>query len=237
MSPSPAISLRGVDHDDPLAEIVGEDPGGLAQHRRLADAGPAHDQDRLPALDEVVDDLDRSVDGPPDPACQADDLAGPIANRADPVQGPLDPGPIVVTERPDVIDDVGDVGLGDLAVEEHHLAIREARLRPPTQVEDDLDQRLLLGESVDGRHDLGRQRREQRVQVVDRFATAIRWSHARLLRPAQRTPAGTSAGSATRTRVSFMSSVTVAIVSNPASSSRRSIGDSYVLTGTMTPWS
>ena len=45
--------VRGVDDDDALAEVVGEDAGGLAQHRRLADAGPAHDQDRLPALDEV----------------------------------------------------------------------------------------------------------------------------------------------------------------------------------------
>ena len=30
--------VRGVDDDDPLAEVVGEDARGLAQHRRLADA-------------------------------------------------------------------------------------------------------------------------------------------------------------------------------------------------------
>ena len=44
--------------------------------------------------------------------------------------------------------------------------------------------------------------------------------------PAHRTPAGTSAGSATRTRVSFISSVTLASVSKPSSSSSSSIGDS-----------
>ena len=32
------------------------------------------------------------------------------------------PGPVVVAERADVLDDVGDVGLGDLALEERHLA-------------------------------------------------------------------------------------------------------------------
>src|SRR5439155_537016 len=32
--------VAGVDHDDPLAVLVGEDTRGLTQHRRLADAGP-----------------------------------------------------------------------------------------------------------------------------------------------------------------------------------------------------
>ena len=118
MSPSPAISLRGVDDDDALAHVVGQDAGGLAQHRRLADARPAHDQDRLPGLDEVVDDLDRAVDRPPDPAGQPDDLAVAVADRADPVERPLDAGPVVVAERADVLDDEGDVGLGDLAIEQ-----------------------------------------------------------------------------------------------------------------------
>src|SRR6185295_5939328 len=106
--------VRGVDDDDALAEIVGEDPGGLAEHRRLADAGPAHDQDRLPGLDEVVDDLDRPVDRATDPERQPDDLAAAVPDRADPVECPLDAGPVVVAEAADVLDDVGDVGLVDL---------------------------------------------------------------------------------------------------------------------------
>ena len=69
---------------------------------------------------------------------------------------------------------------------------------------------LRLGQGVDGGDDLRRQRREQRVEVVDRFAAAVRGSTRSP--PGQRTPAGTRAGSATRTRVSFISSVTVAIV-------------------------
>jgi hypothetical protein len=170
--------VRGVDDDDALAEVVGEDAGGLAEHRRLADAGPAHDEDRTAALDEVADDLDRPVDGPADAARQPDDLAGPVADRRDPVEGPLDPGPIVVAERADVLDHVGDVRLADLALEERDLAIREPRLGPPAEVEDDLDDRLLIGQRVDRLDDLGRQRRQQGVEVVDRLTVAVVWSHA-----------------------------------------------------------
>ncbi len=74
--------VRRVDDDDALAEVVGQDARGLAEHRGLADARPAHDQDRLPGLDEVPDDLDRPVDRPADPAGQADDLAVAVADRA-----------------------------------------------------------------------------------------------------------------------------------------------------------
>ena len=52
-----------------------------------------------------------------------------------------------------------------------------------------------------------------------------------------RTPAGTSAGSATRTRVSLIISTTVEMAAKPTSSRRRSIGASYVRTGAMTPCS
>ena len=38
--------VGGVDDDDALVEVVGQDARGLAQHRRLADAGTAHDEDR-----------------------------------------------------------------------------------------------------------------------------------------------------------------------------------------------
>jgi hypothetical protein len=97
--------VRGIDHDDPLAEVVGEHARGLTQHRRLADARSTHDQDRFPGLHEVRDDLDRAVDGPPDAAREPDDLAVAVADRADAVERALDAGPVVVAERADVVDD------------------------------------------------------------------------------------------------------------------------------------
>jgi hypothetical protein len=162
-----------VDDDDPLAHVVGQHAGGLAQHRRLADARSTHDQDRLPGLDEVVDDLDGAVHRPADATGQPDDLAVAIADGRDAVERALDAGPVVVPERADVLDDEGDVGVVDLALQERYLRVGEARLRASTEVHHDLDERLLLRQGVDGVDDLRREGREQGVEVVDRFPLAV----------------------------------------------------------------
>jgi hypothetical protein len=173
--------VRRIDHDDALAEVVGEHPGGLAQHRRLADARPPHDQDGFPGLDEVRDDLDRPIDGATDPQRQPDDLAVPVADRADPMERPLDPGAVVVSERADVIDDERDVRLGHLAVEKTDLGIGEAPLRLATEVHHDLDQLLAIRQSMHRFDDLRRQRRQQHIEVIDGLALAIVGTHRRLL--------------------------------------------------------
>src|SRR6266540_3884389 len=144
-----------------------------------------------------------------------------------------------------MVDHMGDVGLADLSPEERHLTVRKPRLRPTAQVQDDLDELLLVGQLVDGRDHLLGQGREEQVQVVHRFSTVLRRCHCAsletghpvallvrvLIRGYTRLPchvtcpqrtAGTRAGSATRTRVSFMSSVTVAIAVKPWSSRTRS---------------
>ena len=116
------------------------------------------------------------------------------------------------------------------------MAYRSWQLNEHDEVQDDLDQRLPIRKGVDRLHDLRRQGREEHTQVVGGLALPILGSHAGCSScSAQRTPAGTRRGSATRTRVSFMRSVTVATEAKPSSSSRRSSGDSYVLTGDSTP--
>ena len=132
----------------------------------------------------------------------------------------LDARAVVIPERADVIDDERDVRLGDLAVEQADLGVGETPFGLATEVHDDLDERLAIRESVDRFDDLGRQRRQQHIEVVDGLALAVVGTHAGLLSHGYRTPAGTSAGSATRTSVSFMSSVTLAIVPKAASSRR-----------------
>jgi hypothetical protein len=80
---------------------------------------------------------------------------------------------VVVTECADVLDHEGDVGVGDLALEEAHLGIGEAALRPSAEVHHDLDELFPVGQGVDGRHDLGRQRRQQGVKIIDGFALTV----------------------------------------------------------------
>src|SRR4029077_7356345 len=125
----PGDLVAGVDDDDALAEVVGEDARDFAQHRRLADAGAPEQHDALSAVDDVADDVDRPEHRPADAAGEPDDLPRPVADGADPMERSLDPGAVVVTEGADVPDDVGDIGLDDLTVEEDLLAVGEPRLR------------------------------------------------------------------------------------------------------------
>ena len=120
-----------------------------------------------PDLDEVVDDLDGAEDGPPDAAGEAHDLAAAVADGADAVERALDAGAVVVTERADVVDHVLDVLRLDLAVEQDLLAATaEAGLRPAAEVHDDLDDAAYALEGAHALADLGRQRLEERLEVV-----------------------------------------------------------------------
>src|SRR5207302_7152887 len=113
--------VAGVDHHHPLAEVIGEDPRHFPQHGRLADAGPAQQQDGPSRLDVVADDLDRPEYGSTDAACEPDHLASAIADGADAVQRSLDPGTVVVAEDADVVHDGGDPRLAGLAGAKHLL--------------------------------------------------------------------------------------------------------------------
>src|SRR4051794_24468948 len=53
----PSDLVRGVDDDDTLSQLVGEQAGAFAKHRRLADTWTAEQQDALARDDDVADDL------------------------------------------------------------------------------------------------------------------------------------------------------------------------------------
>src|ERR1035437_307346 len=159
-----------VDHHDTLALVVGEDAGGFTQHRGLADARPAHDQDRLTGLDEVVDYVDRAVYGTTDAARQTEDLAGAITNRADAVERPFDARAVVVAECADVVDDVLDIGFADLPFEESDLAFREARFGLAAEIHDDFDQLRSIGQLLNRSQYVGRESAEEQAKIIDQLA-------------------------------------------------------------------
>ena len=130
--------VRGVDDDDALAHLVAEHARTLAQHRGLADARRAEQQDGLAADHDVLDDVDGSGDGAAHAARETDDLTLAIADGADAVQRPLDAGAVVVSEVADVLRHVLDVGVSDVGRVEERLAVGEACLRLATEVEHDL---------------------------------------------------------------------------------------------------
>jgi hypothetical protein len=92
--------VGGID-DDHALPLLREYASTLTQHRRLADSGPAQQTDRLPAAQHIEENVDRSVDRATDPARQADDLPGTIANRTNPMQRLFDAGSIVGSEPGD----------------------------------------------------------------------------------------------------------------------------------------
>jgi hypothetical protein len=67
-----AADFVGGIHDD-NACLLAQDPGGLAQQGRLANARPAQQQDALARLDDILDDIDHAVHRAADTAGQTDD--------------------------------------------------------------------------------------------------------------------------------------------------------------------
>ena len=156
--------VGGVDHDDTLAEIVGEHPGDLAEQGRLPDAGAAEQQDALPGLHHVADDLHGPVHRTTDAKRETDDLPGAVTDRADAVERALDARAVVPTELTDPGDDVGDVFRGHLALGERLLATGEACLGPAAEIHDDLEQTF---ERFKASHPLTHVRRQAAKQILE----------------------------------------------------------------------
>jgi len=158
--------VRGVDDDDALVGVIGEDAGDFAQHGGLANAGAAEQEHTLAAENEVFDDADGAVDGAPNAAGDTDDLAPPVADAGDAVEGALDAGAVIEAEFADVVDDVEEVVLGDFLVGEDDFAAGVASLGQAAEVHDDFEEAgAALGLAQDVA-DAGGQGIKKKIEVV-----------------------------------------------------------------------
>ena len=153
-----------IDDDDPL--LVAEHARGLAQQRRLADAGPPQQQQTAAAHDDVLDDVDHAVDRTADAAGQADHRALAIADGGDAVQGALDAGAVVRAEIADVADHLLQVVTRRLVRAERELRVGEARLGQAAEVHHDLDQVGGAAQLPQRAANAVGQNSQQQVQVV-----------------------------------------------------------------------
>ena len=160
-----AADFVGRIHDD-HPRLIAQNPGSFAQQRRLADAGPAQQQDALARLDDILDDINHAVDRAPDATGQPDDPPLPVANARNPVQRPLDPGPVVIGKLANAFDDVVDVLVADLAVAQNQLIVGEAGLWQPAQVHDDFKQLVRPVGLAEGMRDVRRKNVQQDIKVV-----------------------------------------------------------------------
>ena len=231
MSPSPAISL---DVSTTTTRLSSSSASTRAASRSivvLPMPGRPMISTLLPGLDQVLDDLDRAEHGAADPRSQADDLAAPIADGRDAVQGALDAGAVVLAERADVVDDVLDVLVADLAIEQHLFAARgpkRASGRRPRSMTISITSRsagIARTRSAisGGSATRSASRSEGRSSVRASVMCVMLPSFSEI---GQRRTAGTSAGFLTRSATSFISSETLAVSAKPCSSKRRSSGAS-----------
>ena len=175
MSPSPAISLLVSTMTTRLLQIVGQHARHLAQHRRLADARAAEQQDAFAGLDQVADDRDRAVDGAADAAGQADDRAGAIADRGDAMQRALDAGAVVVAKHADPVNDMLDTVTGHFTLVKDSSRVLKSRLRTTPKIHDDFDQRAVAIRCQFIPHrvrESERQGQQHLFQVVDHLCSA-----------------------------------------------------------------
>ncbi len=82
------------------------------------------------------------------------------------MQGALDAGAVVGVELADALHHMVQLGVRDLFVDQHHLALDVTRRGHTAQVEDDLKQVVVIVGLMHGRDNLLGQDAEQGVEVV-----------------------------------------------------------------------
>ncbi len=130
--------IAGVDNNHALG--LGQNAGHLTQHRRLAHPGAAQDQDAVSLSNDILDDVDRSIDGPAHAAGQTNNLMVAVANAGDAMQGACDAGPVVVIKITDTLDNLLDLLVSNLGIAQDALAIDIARSGQAAEIHDDLQQ-------------------------------------------------------------------------------------------------
>jgi hypothetical protein len=158
--------VRGIDDDDALIRVIGEHARNFAQHGRLADAGPAEEQNALPPKHQVFDDTDGAIDRTADAAREPHDFPAAVADARDAVERAFDPGAVIVTEIPDALDNVFEVLIGDFAAAEHDFTPGIARFGEAPKVHHNFEERgapFIAAERFD---DMYRKRFEQQIEVI-----------------------------------------------------------------------
>jgi hypothetical protein len=104
--------VRGVYNHHPFADLVCKHARNLAQHRRLANARPSQQKHALTGANQIVDDPNAPKDCSSHTTGNAHRTPAAISYDRYPVKGSFNPGPIVVAELTDALNDQLQVGVG-----------------------------------------------------------------------------------------------------------------------------
>ena len=104
--------------------------------------GTPQEEDVLAGEGDVFNYLDGAEYGAAHPAGDAYGLSLTVADGGYAVQSPLDPGAVVAAELAQPLDDAVQVIPGDFLVRQGNVAVREASLGQPPQIQHDLQKFL-----------------------------------------------------------------------------------------------
>jgi hypothetical protein len=106
--------IGGIYNDDSLRFC--QDACRFTKQGGLTHAWAPQDEKGLTRLDDILDDIHRSVNGTPDPACEPDDMASPVAQTGYAMQCALEASPIIRVKLANSLDHMVQFGAGDFFV-------------------------------------------------------------------------------------------------------------------------
>jgi hypothetical protein len=130
--------VRRVYDHHPFADLVRKHTRYLAQHRRLADARSSQQEHTLAGAHKVIDYPDAPEDCSSHTTGNAHRTPAAISDDRNPVKSSFDPGPIVVAELADALNDPFQVGIGHFLLAQSERFVREARFWHATEVHHNL---------------------------------------------------------------------------------------------------
>ncbi len=142
----PANFVRGI-HDD-HALVVRQHARRFPQNGRFADAGRAEQQQILSRFDQVLQNVNRAVDGAPHAARQADDFMAAVTDGGNPMQRAFHPGAVIRVKGADAIDYRIQFTARDFVFREGHFPGRVPSRWDAPQVENHFEQIIRATEFV-----------------------------------------------------------------------------------------
>jgi len=158
--------IAGVDHNDPLVQIIGQDTGNFPESCGFAHTGASHQQQRLTAVEQITHDCDCSENGSSNTTGEADHITAAITDGTDAMQCSLDAGTIISTELADPAHHLHKIVALQAATAKFNRTTWIARFRNPTEIEHDLKQLITTFSGRQSFLNCSGQQREQSLQVI-----------------------------------------------------------------------
>jgi bacillithiol system protein YtxJ len=161
--------VRGIDNDHPLYQLGREYACAFPQERRLADAGPAQQQQAFSGFDHVTQDIDSTEYGPADAARQTDNDLAPVTDCGYAMQRAFNACAIVLRESANTVSDIIDVFARDRGFAQIDGPVRKPALGLTAEIHNNLDEAFQVNLPVKSLPYIRRHHSQEQFQIVSDF--------------------------------------------------------------------